>query len=139
MRKKSVLIIALLSLCFLLFIGLCTYLADKGCRSSTAAAMAMRQVEKNWQSGQMSKALSEFPAALRVSLECGVRCQIAQPYVDRMSALEAVGHLEEALAECERASQILDDCDAEGSFDYLCNVLQMRLMLSSTPTPDVEH
>jgi len=145
MRNRIICLVALLSICTIFIVGLYVHFAAKGCRYNTAAATAMYQARQSWKSGQTAKSLSQFIAALRVGLECDVRCQIAQPHIDRMSDLERARHLEGAIAECVKASQALDACDVEGTFDYVCNVLEMRLLLTPTPTsiptpiPDAER
>jgi len=139
MRKRRIFLIAFLSICLFITVG-AVHLVIKSCHYSTAPPAMMQQVKRDWQNGEVVKALLGFPAVIKVGLECGIRCQIAQPHIERMVMLERVEQVEEALAECGRASQALGGCDVEGTFDYLCNVLEMKLLLPSmlTPVPDTE-
>ena len=134
-------IIAVILTCIvILLIGVCIHFTSEGCHKEAAKA-ELQQAKQSWQDGQVVKALAEFSVALKVGLECGVRYHLAQPYIDRMSALERTGRLGDAISACGKAAQALGGCDVEGSFDYLCNTLEIRLMLSPalTPTPDAEN
>lgn len=138
MKKRIVCLAASLLVCTILAVGLYVRFRAKDCRYNTAAAAMMYQARRSWKSGDIGGSLSQSFAALRVGLECDIRCQIAQPHIDRMADLDKTGHLKEAIVECTKASQIIGACDVEGTFDYVCNVLEMRLLLTPTPIPDSE-
>lgn len=135
MRRRSIVVVSL-SCVFLLCIGACIHLVREGfCH--VIPASALRQAQQDWQDGQPVKSLLESVKAFKLALECGARYQVAQRHIARMVILERAGDLDKALVECVKGTQILGNCDDEGSLGYLCNVIELEIKrLSPAPTPE---
>lgn len=135
MRRRSIVIVSLC--CALLFgIGVYIHLVREGFRHVLPTS-ALRQAQQDWQNRQPVKSLFESIKAFKLALECGARHQVARRHIARMVVLERAGDLDKALVECVKGTQILGNCDDEGSLGYLCNVIELEIkQLSPAPTPE---
>ena len=85
-----------------------------------------RQVEDHWSNKDSFEGIKSSLQVSWMTIDCGIRTTISEPYFHRAVVLESQGKYKQALDVCMIGARLIGAYDPEGVIGYQCVALEMR-------------